>query len=36
MKDYTDEIIIIGIFVCVILFSGTPDLMDAIVKALMT
>jgi hypothetical protein len=35
MRDYSDELIVIGIFVCLILFAGTPDLMDAIISGLM-
>lgn len=31
----TDEILIGGIILCIILFAGTPDLMDGIIHWLM-
>ena len=32
----SDEIIMAGIFLCIIFFAGEPDLMDAIIQFLMS
>jgi len=35
MKNLDDVVFIFGIFLCILLFAGEPDLMDAIIYALM-
>jgi hypothetical protein len=32
MKGFTDEVLVIGIIILIILFAGDPNLMDAIIK----
>jgi hypothetical protein len=32
--DVADVVMLLGVFLCVVLFAGTPDLMDAIIALL--
>ena len=32
----TDEIIIAGIFLCILFFAGEPDLMDALIEYILS